>query len=593
MIPDSVTSIEDGTFQGCSALTTIEIPNSVTSIGDWAFGECYTLTSIEIPESVDSIGENAFYGCSRITSIKIPDSVTTIGDEAFAYCPKLHSITIGTGVQSISNSVFYGSSPEKVIWLCNTPPSGYSYAAGEVNYVANESFKMLDNALVYPYLSSIFETGGIRYVPISPSERTCAAIDCAYDSTSTLRIGKTVNYQGIEMSIEAIGPYACYDNDSTNNLIVEGFKGSIGYHAFHDCDSLTGIEISDTVKSIGSSAFEGCQSLQYAHINTFGDVGNNCFKDCTALTDADIYATGSLGDNCLDGCTALAAIHLGAGITELGSECFQNCTALTEITIPASVNKIWNYAFAGCSALNNVTIADRNSELEISSNGRNPLFVDCPLNTVYIGGNISYPTDSYNGYSPFYRNTSLETVTITDRETEISENEFYGCTNLKNVTLGDDIKHIGNYAFSGCSSLTNFTFGSSMESIGEEAFSDCTAMERLTSYTINPPVCGAQALDDINKWTCKLYVPTIALDAYKAADQWKDFFYISTGITNVADNAGSTNRLLEGRVQVFNLSGRLLKVVEKASSVQNVLQGMNPGLYLLKGSGVTLKMACP
>lgn len=209
----------------------------------------------------------------------------------------------------------------------------------------------------------------------------------------------------------------------------------------------------------------------------------------------------------------------------------------------------------------------------ISYNILSESYKTCEVNDCSATGKISIPnTIDYNGYSPFYRNTSLEAVTITDRETEISENEFYGCTNLKNVTLGDDIKHIGNYAFSGCSSLTNFTFGSSMDSIGEEAFSDCTAMERLTSYTINPPVCGAQALDDINKWTCKLYVPTIALDAYKAADQWKDFFYISTGITNVADNAGSTNRLLEGRVQVFDLSGRLLKVVEKASSVQNVLQ---------------------
>ena len=47
------------------------------------------LTSIEIPESVTSIGESAFRGCSGLTSITIPDSVTSIGDYAFRGCSGL------------------------------------------------------------------------------------------------------------------------------------------------------------------------------------------------------------------------------------------------------------------------------------------------------------------------------------------------------------------------------------------------------------------------------------------------------------------------------------------------------------------------
>ena len=37
VIPDSVTSIGDSAFWGCSSLTSVTIPDSVTSIGDWAF----------------------------------------------------------------------------------------------------------------------------------------------------------------------------------------------------------------------------------------------------------------------------------------------------------------------------------------------------------------------------------------------------------------------------------------------------------------------------------------------------------------------------------------------------------------------------
>ena len=46
-----------------------------------------------IPDSVTSIGDYAFSGCSGLTSITIPDSVNFIGSYAFYYCSKLKNIT--------------------------------------------------------------------------------------------------------------------------------------------------------------------------------------------------------------------------------------------------------------------------------------------------------------------------------------------------------------------------------------------------------------------------------------------------------------------------------------------------------------------
>lgn len=70
-MPESVTSIGDHAFSGCSTLTTITIPRTVTSIGSWAFEDCLALTDITIPNSVNAIGFKAFEGCRSIRNVRI------------------------------------------------------------------------------------------------------------------------------------------------------------------------------------------------------------------------------------------------------------------------------------------------------------------------------------------------------------------------------------------------------------------------------------------------------------------------------------------------------------------------------------------
>jgi len=107
-IPDGVTSIENNAFYSCTRLTSVTIGSGVTSIGNNAFYSCTNLTSVTIGSSVTRIGEYAFFNCTNLTSVTIPNSVEYIDNLSFYYCTSLTSVTIGSGVTSIGTYAFYG-----------------------------------------------------------------------------------------------------------------------------------------------------------------------------------------------------------------------------------------------------------------------------------------------------------------------------------------------------------------------------------------------------------------------------------------------------------------------------------------------------
>ena len=104
-----LTSIDDDTFNACTALTSIQIPASVETIGLRAFKSCSSLANITFEKgsilrdikggskmasdymSIDYYG--AFSDCSALTAIEIPASVESIGVAAFNTCIYNHRTT--------------------------------------------------------------------------------------------------------------------------------------------------------------------------------------------------------------------------------------------------------------------------------------------------------------------------------------------------------------------------------------------------------------------------------------------------------------------------------------------------------------------
>ena len=672
---DEVTIIGNDAFRDCTGLTAITIGNSVKHIGDWAFYGCSSLAYVSIDSptignwfsgnpsirevtfgnSITAIGDWAFRDCTGLVSVNIPNNVKTIGEGAF-YNTRITSLTIGAGVYTIGwaafdydydwdNNISYGARPIKVIWLTNTPPENYPGAEGSVNYVSNERYPLLNNKTIYPYLSSMFNVNGIKYVPVSPSERTCDAIDSYYNnSVEHINIDSTVSYRNIALTVKSLCSYVCYKNTFVKDAVLN-YNGSIGESAFYGCAELNKLSIGDDINAIGVKAFSNCGSLdsisvasenplldsrdecnaiiktasntllvgcnktvipeevlaieQYAFcgctgltsivipdsVRTIGisafsyctklpeiaipnsvlSLGRSAFEKCTSLTTIVLSdKLKELAKKTFYGCNKLASIEIPDDIVSIKDSVFTDCSSIASITIPKRVASIGNYVFRGCTGLKNVDMEEDASEITLGSNNEKPLFVDCPLDSVFIGRNITYPTNSERGYSPFYRNTSLRSIRITDIETEISTNEFYGCTGLKNVLLGDGITTIGDWAFSGCSSLDYFQFGKSVETIGVEAFSDCTAMTKLISSTDIPPVCGENALDDINKWDCTLLVPFGYVEAYQAAPQWKEFFFIDIDIDAIEEVNADENM---AEVSRYDAQGCLISEPQKGINI--------------------------
>ena len=131
-IPNSVTSIGNCAFSGCSGLTTINVEAGNTVYDSRnncnAIIETSTNTLIQgcknttIPNSVTSIGNYAFRGCSGLTSVTISNSITSIGYRAFEDCRGLTSVCIGNSVISLDNRVFENCKLRNVLIKCATPP---------------------------------------------------------------------------------------------------------------------------------------------------------------------------------------------------------------------------------------------------------------------------------------------------------------------------------------------------------------------------------------------------------------------------------------------------------------------------------------
>jgi hypothetical protein len=123
------------------------------------------------------------------------------------------------------------------------------------------------------------------------------------------------------------------------------------------------------------------------------------------------------------------------------------------------------------------------------------------------------------GNTAFMSCTNLKSVVIPDCVTHIEPAAFQNCTSLTSINIPDNVIRI-DAAFLGCSALTSISIPKNVTQIAQYAFSDCTSLTRVEVKAAVPPTIFSETFD--NSTALKIYVPKESIDAYKAANYWKD-----------------------------------------------------------------------
>lgn len=310
----------------------------------------------------------------------------------------------------------------------------------------------------------------------------------AYDFSAANEDGVTIYYNLVSATDRTV-EVAQSDNYSYVGMItipetttyggMEFTVTTIGSYASYCCSSLIGVKLPPTIVEIKNAAFSNCTLLESIYIpDGVTVIGNGAFNECLKLQ----------------------GVRLPQGNVTLGRNCFGECSNLKEIYLPSGVqpaaSSIFSYTY---------------------------------LEKIYIEDLKKFVETDYGFYlhSPFdlYLNeTKVVNMVVPDGCTTFEE--LGPCKSLKTIVLPNECTTIRASGLKGCENLQQISLGSGLTEISPYGLEKCSALEKIFCRSTTPPSVSSTELADINKVTCKLYVPEGSVDAYRAADGWGEFLFV-------------------------------------------------------------------
>lgn len=576
IVPEGVTTIQDGAFYQLTSMTKIILPSTLTSIGTQAFYNCTSLDSITIPEGVTSIGDGAFWECNKMKSLRLPKSLISIKSTGFAHCRSLTSVEIPVNATSVESAAFRGCTG--LITVITSSANGnyggniFEYCTNIKNIIIPEGTTAIKN---YAFSTNF---GSVTSIKIPASVKS---------------IGERAFYacSGIESisipdSVSTIGAYAFSGCSGLKSVIIPNAVNNLGIYSFQNCSNLSELTLSTALSSINEGVFSGCAKLASVSFpGSLVSLGKSAFSGCTALVLNTLPSTiNSIGESCFSACIGLKSIVIPSSVSVINNSVFSGCTGLTSVQFPNSLSSIGYQAFSGCNALTSITIpayttinynAFQNCKGLITAttpyayNSGN-VFEGClNLKTIVIPSGMS----SIKDYA-FQNCNTLDSIQIPNSVYTIGNNAFFGCSNLKKLSLPKYLNTIKDNAFANCSSLNSISLPATLSVIPNNCFSRCIGLSSIT-IPVSISTISSYAFDgctglnsifiensfpvdltkytsvfnSVNKTTCILNVPYGTKARYLAANQWSDFtnivekstgIFISSNKVELSSNPGSS-----------------------------------------------------
>ncbi len=488
---------------------------TVVVVGAKAFNNCTGLTKVTLPRNIEQIGYSAFAGCSSMTefvSFAEQPPYLVMGNGEYEGGGELNKGKSGEDGEAspfddiANNCVLFVPEDFSQAYYDNSWDQ-YFAEIREMEGIEIEDpqpgdvIKVLaDEGVKVRYIITNNEEGN-RTVAVGTGNSSRLAVDTDYEGALT--IPNTFTYSGETYTVTEVSPYA-FENCQLSAIELPESIISIGESAFYGCTSLSDVTGAEGLISINPNAFYNCSALTSIFIpKTTSTIGDYAFYGCTSLSqvimeDGIVQESSEENQQTFEDWTSTNhnnsssssytwTIEANPGdvlsfdytvSSESGCDIlYVTVNGTTVVTASGSVSDTYAQTIGSASTITVVatyskdgSVNSGNDEasvfniglnlvdgggLSLGSNGGSPLFASCPLDSVYVGRDISYSTNSNKGYSPFYNNQSLRSIVFSSQETQITAREFYYCSNLQNIVLGEGITSIGTYAFYNCNNLHN------------------------------------------------------------------------------------------------------------------------------------------
>ena len=505
VIGDSVTSVGNYAFHGCSGLTSVTISNNVTSIGESAFLNCCFTRDNFINNSSLDAEKNNYWGAKIadietdgllmrndtviqcrpiVTSVTIPESVTSIGEEAFYWCSALTSIYLPYKIPIANKSSF----------------NDYHYEQVKL-YVPLEAYEAYKADDVWGKFKNI------QY------------IDTFYNNDICYQyiIGKEI----LSKTLTAEDDFNAFTNISITGTQTWHYSNQYGakMSGYSDADSRTYSNEDWLISPAMDLSNYSSATLTFSH--AFGP------RSSIPTTDAQKAQYTCWVSNDFNG-DVTTATWTEIPIT-YGTSAWSFIT--TTVDIPAENLKencriAWKYVCTNSSATWEI------KSVEVGGSYTQPAVKVIAKNDKYSNDIVipSVVTHNYTDYSvetiaasAFSSSPSLTSIIIGNNVKSVENNAFEGCSSLTSVILGSKVETIKKNAFSGCTALNEITLPASITSIGENAFAGCTKLYDVYCYAMVPPTAYDSSFANYNAF---LHVPCDNQRVYLLDVLFGNFKYI-------------------------------------------------------------------